>query len=199
MAKKSKSDQAKRSQNRALKAKRREKNLATLAAAREAADRLKKKVRADSLVRFVTEEYEFWLLHGMNFLSSDYEEGIWSPLFPEAYEEGFVPLDRTTTTKRLMEHYLDPETNRLSKTGTKCLAWAALKPSEMFDFVFRIRRSQTHEKKDKSWVESRKPANPSVWVAVHEAMNLVSAGLDAKGNTKDGEFTFPKGEVSPAS
>jgi hypothetical protein len=150
----------------------------------------------DSLENFVSSEYEFWLLHGMNFIASNYEEGVWSPLFPEAYSPGFAALDRTTITKRLMGSYLDPESNRLSEKGTRCLAWVALKPKEMWELVFRIRRSQTHEIQDASWVESRKPANPSVWALVQEAMNLIASGLEAKKLTVGGRFRLPEGALS---
>jgi len=200
---KTKNGQAKRAQARAEKsrkrAKERERVSALESVARAAAAQLQRKKRADSLERFISSEYEFWLLHGMNFLTSNYAEGVWSPLFPEAYETGFDSMDRTTLLKRLSEAHLDPETNRLSETGTRCFAWMALKPKEMWELVFRIRRSQTHELRDKSWVESRKPANPSVWALVYEAMNLVSAGLEAKGQTKDGRFTLPKATADQPS
>jgi hypothetical protein len=194
---KTKSGQAKRAQARADKsrkrARERERISSLEAVARTAAAQLQRKKRADSLEHFVSSEYEFWLLHGMNFLTSNYAEGVWSPLFPDIYETGFDSLDRTTIMKRLSESHLDPETNRLSETGTRCFAWVALKPKEMWELVFRIRRSQTHELRDKSWIESRKPANPSVWSLIYEAMNFVSAGLEAKGRTKDGQFTLPEG------
>lgn len=197
MAKKTKNAQARKAQQRAAKsntrAKKRRDDLATIAAAHEAANRLLRKSKADSQVRFVSEEYEFWLAHGMNFLSSDYTQGLWEPLFPEVYNEGFTAFDRTTIVNRLLDKYLDKATNRLSPVGTKCLAWFSLKPHEMFDFVWRMRRSQPHHHTDKPWVEARKPANPSLWERVHEAMNTVAAGLEAGGQTKDGEFTMPEG------
>ena len=197
VAKKTKNTQNRKAQQRAAKsnarAKKRREELATITAAHEAANRLQQKARADSAERFVTEEYEFWLAHGMNFLSSDYTQGLWEPLFPEAYNDGFTALDRTTIVNRLLGKYLDKDSNRLSPVGTKCLAWFSLKPREMFDFVWRIRRHQPHPHTDKSWVEARKPANPSVWERVHEAMNTVAAGLEARGQTKDGQFTMPEG------
>lgn len=201
MAKKTKNNQAKRAQARAEKSRKRSKDRERVSAlesvARTAAERLQRKKRADSLDTFVANEYEFWLLHGMNFLTSNYSEGIWSPLFPEVYGAGFSSMDRTTLTKRLMEAYLDPETNRLSETGTRCLAWVAMKPKEMWEMVFRIRRSQSHGFQDSPWVESRKPANPSVWSILHEALNFVSAGLEAKKLTVGGQFQLPPIPVQP--
>jgi hypothetical protein len=195
---KSKSSQARKSQQRSEKArsrtKKRRDDLATISAAHSAADRLIKKKRADSLAHFVTDEYEFWLVHGLNFLSSDYNQGLWEPLFPEAYQEGFIALDRTTITRRFMSRYLDTTTNKLSVVGTKCLAWLALKPDEMFELMYRLRKAQPPSDVTPA-MASRRPANPSVWAGVHEAMNLVSAGLDAKGQTKGGQFTLPEGGV----
>lgn len=199
MAKKTKGTQAKRTLNRKVKARKRAKERETdhvnLTAARDAAARLTRKTRTDSFARFA-EEYEFWLLHGMNFLSSSYNDGLWTPLFPEAYAATFVALDRTVIMRRLLTSYLNPETNRLSPTGTRCLAWLGLKPVDMFDFVFRLRRNQTHDKADGGVIESRKPANPSIWAGIHEALNLVSAGLEAQGRTQGGEFTVPEGGLT---
>jgi hypothetical protein len=197
VAKKTKNTQARKAQQRAAKsnarAKKRREELATITAAHEAASKLQRRHRADSEQRFVSDEYEFWLAHGMNFLCSDYTQGVWDPMYPEVYNVGFKALDRTTIVKRLMDRHLDKKTNRINPVGTRCLAWFSLKPREMFNFVWQIRRNQQHHLTDLPWIEAKKPANPSVWEAIHKAMEVVFAGLESGGQIKDGEFTLPEG------
>ncbi len=81
--------------------------------------------------------YDFWLVHGLNFLSSDYDTGVWDPVAPEIYHNRGVT--RTQLYTRVMNRYLDPETNQLSPAGIHCLMWMALKPHEMYPLVWKIK------------------------------------------------------------
>lgn len=48
--------------------------------------------------RFTDDDYMFWIAHGCNYLASDYEEGIWNPLFDEIYEGKLPTVEGLTQT-----------------------------------------------------------------------------------------------------
>jgi hypothetical protein len=128
--------------------------------------------------------YEFWLLHGANFLLSSYDEGLWNPVFPEAYEGKTVT--RTELFKRVIEAHLNTTTNQLSPAGTKTILWCSLKPKEMFALVVRARQF--------AWAKKGNPitqAQPEVWHFFHTVMEEFAKRLDGTGKTKEGKFTLP--------
>jgi hypothetical protein len=137
--------------------------------------------------------YEFWLIHGSNFLLSSYEQGVWSPAFPEIYEGKTVT--RTALFKRVLEAHLDATTNQLSPSGTRTILWCSLKPREMFALVNRAKKFV--------WAAKGDPVaqgNPEVWHFLYTVMGEFLKGLDASGKTKDGKFLLPVeqyGELLP--
>jgi len=153
--------------------------------AREAAQFKTK--RNTSLVHFTTNEktgYEFWLLHGTNYLMSSYEEGLWSPVFPEVYAGKAVT--RTELFKRVLDRHLNTETNQLSPVGTKVILWCSLKPKEMFALVVRARTL--------AWAKKGEPlaqAQPEIWNFLHTVMDEFTKSLDGAGKTEDGKFKLP--------
>lgn len=40
------------------------------------------------------EDHVFWIAHGINFIHSDLDQGIWDPLYPEIYQ-GTLPTPET--------------------------------------------------------------------------------------------------------
>jgi hypothetical protein len=140
-----------------------------------------------SLVHFTTSPktgYEYWLLHGSNYLMSSYESGLWSPMFPEVYVG--KTLTRNELFKRVLEAHLNPETNQLSPAGTKVILWCSLKPKEMFALVVRARTL--------AWAKKGDPlaqAQPEVWHFLHTVMDEFSRSLDKNGNTEGGRFRLP--------
>lgn len=177
-------NKAKKADTRAKKAHARAKDR-QIEKAREAA-RFREK-SASSLAHFTSNPqtgYEFWLLHGLNFLLSSYEEGVWSPAFPEVYTGKAVA--RTVLFRRVLDRCLDPKTNSLTPSGTKSIVWTSLKPKEMFALVFRAKRLA-----GSMGGNSMSPAQPQVWKFLHEVMEEFTRTLDASGKTDEGSITLP--------
>lgn len=153
--------------------------------AREAAKFREKKTT--SLAHFVANTqtgYEFWMLHGTNFLLSSYEDGLWSPMFPEVYAGKTV--SRTELFKRVLNAHLDPKTNQLSPAGTKTIVWCSLKPKEMFALVYRARKL--------AWASGGEPmaqGQPQVWHFLHTVMGEFTKSLNDSGTTQEGKIVLP--------
>lgn len=186
----------KKGNTRAKKSKEKEKDR-QLVRAREAVKFKVKRVTAFSKFAASPEigtgtGYEFWLLHGMNFLLSSYIDGLWTPMFPEIYQGKTVP--RTDVFKRLLKTHLDTTTNLLSPLGTKAILWASLKPPEMHALVLRARRLASDQKKN-----PMTEGQPDVWNFLHEVMGKFSSHLDEQKKTQGGSFQLPEsyGEVLP--
>jgi len=81
--------------------------------------------------------YDFWVVHGINYLSSLYSEGLWDPIAPELYQGVHVSSEKLYTS--IMNRYLDPTTKRLGPTGIHCFMWMAMKPHEMYPLVWKIK------------------------------------------------------------
>jgi len=177
-------NRTKQANNRAKKAKERTRDR-QIERAREAVTFKQKK--ATSLTHFISNPstgYEFWLHHGCNFLLSSYEEGLWSPTFPEVYA-GKV-ITRTEFFKRIMASHFNAGTNQLSPAGTKAILWSSLKPKEMFALVVRARQY--------AWAAKKEPtaqAQPAVWHFLHEVMEKFTEKLDSEKKTDSGSFTIP--------
>lgn len=81
--------------------------------------------------------YDFWVVHGVNYLSSLYSDGLWDPIAPEIYHGGTINSEKLYA--RIMNRYMDSTLNRLSPTGIHCFMWLALKPHEMYPLVWKIK------------------------------------------------------------
>jgi len=137
--------------------------------------------------------YEYWLLHGMNFILSSYEEGIWQPIFPEVYEG--KAITRTDLFARIMDKQFDGKD--LTPAGSKAVIWASLKPKEMFALVTRARQFSWAVQKD-----PLSPGAPEVWGFIHEVMNKFVEKLDDDQKTSDGKINLPAdqyGKILPSA
>ena len=176
-------NRAKQANLRAKKAKERSSDRAGERVRKES---LFKKKKATSLAHFITNPetgYEFWLHHGANFLLSSYEEGLWSPTFPEVYVG--KAISRTELFRRVMAAHFDDATNLLSPAGTRTIIWTSLKPKEMFALVVRARSFAWAKKGD-----PLTPGQPEVWYFLHEVMGKFSEELDSKKKTTSGSLSL---------
>lgn len=182
------------SKDRGKKTRERAKQLKSLAVKKaHKAVQLKKK-HAASLATFKSDPtlgYEFWLVHGANFLLSPYKEGVWSPVYPEIYAGKAV--SRSDLYRRLLDRHLDAKTNRLSNTGTRALVWLAMKPDQMFKIVYRARALARKNGKD-----PHAPGQADVWDLLYTLIeDHFLAYLNANGNTVDGQFTLTDDVTEP--
>jgi hypothetical protein len=184
-------NKAKKANLRAQRANARSKDRA-IARARDAAQfKTKKKDSFDHFVSNPVAGYEFWMLHGTNFLLSSFDSGLWSPIFPEAYAGKSVT--RTEFFKRVLEKHMNQTTNQLSPDGTKAVLWASMKPKEMWDMVYRARKLAFSRGGDP--VEQ---AQPDIWHFLHTVMGEFIRHLDAQKKTEEGRFSLPTEGYGPS-
>lgn len=109
--------------------------------------------------------YAFWVAHGLNYLASDYEQGVWSPLYPEVYTGTVVSANTIFT--RVLNRFLGPD-KHLSEAGIKCVLWASLRPEELFKLVWRTRQyTRLHGG------EPHQALDPHTWTFVQMTGNLM--------------------------
>jgi len=113
------------------------------------------------LAAFSTEDTLFWLAHGVNFLASDYGEGIWDPLLEGIYQGHIVGPD--TIARTVSEKFGINEEGELSDTGFACLAWTAQDQRTVYGFSREALRRVKVKTPDGAIEACREPGNPIVW------------------------------------
>lgn len=109
--------------------------------------------------------YDFWRAHGVNYLASNYDGGLWEPVFPEIYQGSVISSE--VLFRRILTHLTDV-TGRLTETGLKCLLWVSLKPDELHKMVYRV-----HRFVKLNGGEPREPMDPHVWTFLTLTGNLM--------------------------
>jgi len=70
--------------------------------------------------------YGFWACQGINYLASDYDEGVWDPPFPEIYEENGDMLPDPDRVQEYIYKHIDPESPTFSRIGRTLMGfWMA--------------------------------------------------------------------------
>ena len=110
---------------------------------------------------FPDDQYLFWMAHGVNYLLSDYTDGLWSPLFEGIYE-GNVP-SQDDIGLRVMEKYRGVKEWPLEAKAA--LAWVVTERSVMYIYYREILRRLHSAFPDAEDLEERMrlPHNPVVW------------------------------------
>ena len=112
--------------------------------------------------------YDFWVPHVVNYLASNYTDGVWSPVFPEIYD-GTI-LDIQSIRLRVAQAFLDKDKQLISDLGQHCLLWVDLSPKDMYPLVRRVRYSARSEKGN-----PHAPHDPGTWGAVAVLGAVISA------------------------
>ena len=73
--------------------------------------------------QFPDEDWVFWIAHGVNYLVSDYGEGIWKPLFEGIYE-GHLPTPEEVARTILEKFGTETGEEGMSLEGKTALAWS---------------------------------------------------------------------------
>jgi len=112
--------------------------------------------------RFTDDDYLFWIAHGINYLVSNYEEGVWDPLFDGLYE-GRVP-DSGAIERAILKRYPPEGEEPLSPEARPVLACAAQDKSVIFIVSREVERAvRKHDRKCDVRSTARKPKHPAVW------------------------------------
>ena len=79
----------------------------------------------DDMTKMVIKQFEdsgeatWWVANGVNYLRSDYDEGVWSPVFPEIYEDGYeITIE---TIKGYLTQHFNPEDNSWTAEGRRAI------------------------------------------------------------------------------
>ncbi len=101
-------------------------------------------------------EYVFWIAHGLNCLASDYNEGTWTPVFPDLYDDG-VEITEERIGNYLKKHYTE-KGNTWTEEGRRGVGWAGSPATN----VYAIQQKCIAEA-EKNGVDPKKPACGPVW------------------------------------
>jgi hypothetical protein len=84
------------------------------------------------LADFSDQDHLFWVAHGINYIASDYDEGVWKPLFPEVYE-GDLP-EEEALARRVMDTFAADLEQEGASPGKTATAWAVQDKATVFVF-----------------------------------------------------------------
>lgn len=112
----------------------------------------------------------WFLLHGFNYLSSDYSTGEWKPVF-DVYADNFDILGVTAeyVQEHLASNHYDEPTQTWTPKGRLLLAWAGLSPDTMrgirMALLGHLAQQFTVEQAAEELI---KPHHPAVWAFFHD-------------------------------
>lgn len=112
--------------------------------------------------------YEFWLFHGINYLSDN--------PFPGIYKKNQIYRGRIFS--HIMEKHLDAN-GALTERGRECLVWASAKPPELYRAVVYIKTFATKYRR-----KFLLPDDPYVKVAVDATVALMLSITSGWGETE---------------
>ena len=146
--------------------KRRAKVKKELAARRQAAQNHKLKMANPELLRemeaFKADDmgFGFWACHGINFINSSYDDGIWDPVFEEIYE-GALP-DPGDVEAYVYKH-IDPEHPKFTRVGRTLMGYWFSGIAGIYGVA-----KQAESVADLAGEDPREPACGSVWKLFNE-------------------------------
>jgi len=82
--------------------------------------------------RFTDDDQRFWLAHGVNYIVSDYDNGVWQPLFPEIYD-GETPSEEIIA-QRVMDRFEETIKQGGYSDGQAATAWLMQTKQAVFSY-----------------------------------------------------------------
>lgn len=115
----------------------------------------------------------WWVANAINYLASDYDEGIWSPVFPEIYEaEHEITIEKIKTY--LGEHF-NAEDNTWTIEGRRAVGMVMSPVEAVFAFAQKcVVDAQAEE------LDPKAPKCDPVW----KIFNIVKQELDSRMGDK---------------
>lgn len=113
--------------------------------------------------QFSDEQEIWWRCNGVNFIISDHDQGIWTPLFPEIYTEngGTLP-ELSTIAERVVGKY--SEFTEWPLEGKAALGWTIQSRSVIFVYFKEALRRLAARHPDGNAEELCKlPHDPVIW------------------------------------
>lgn len=122
----------------------------------------------DAVPEMTEDEHVFWICHGCNYMASDHEEGVWSPIF-DLYD-GQSPPSPEDIAVTVMHQYADElEGDGWEGTPKAVLAWSVTDMTTTRIYKFEARRRLLERDADAD-IETllTAPHNPVVWGLMNE-------------------------------
>lgn len=115
---------------------------------------------------FSDEQMAFWLCHGANCILSDYDNGVWTPMFEGIYE-GTVPSSGEIT-QAILDKYNAPDVAGIDnwpQEAKSALAWAVSDRNVVYVYYREAHRRLLAAHGGDADIEAlaRAPHNPLVW------------------------------------
>ena len=136
----------------------------------------------ESLTPLGDEDYIFWLCHGANYLASNSETGVWSPVFEDIYS-GSLPEPESVAQKVLGAYQKELEAEgAFGGVPRAVLAWTVTDRSIVTIYKHEaVRRLMEKDPECDAESLARAPHNPTVWTLmdkVKERSLAVGAEMD---------------------
>jgi|SaaInlV_200m_DNA_4_1039719.scaffolds.fasta_scaffold07387_2 hypothetical protein len=114
-----------------------------------------------------------WKAHGVNCILSNYDEGIWDPLFEEIYVgQGTPGPDQDTLAKRVLDKFGADHAD-WPPEARAALAWLINAPN-VIELYFNIAMARLKEAGE-SELDALKPHNSTVWKVFQDLKNEIAA------------------------
>lgn len=111
---------------------------------------------------FSDAQWVFWLAHGVNYLISDYDKGLWTPLFTGIYETPPRLPTPEEIAQGVMGKYHD--TKEWPLEAKAALAWTVSDRKLIFVYYLEsLRRTRGEQPEVDVEALVREPHNPQVW------------------------------------
>lgn len=118
---------------------------------------------------FPDEQMAFWICHGINCILSDYDNGVWSPMFESIYE-GNGPSSPASAeiTQKILDKYNAPSSAGIDnwpQEAKSALAWAVSDRNVVYVYYREAHRRLMAAHGGDADIEgkARAPHNPLVW------------------------------------
>lgn len=112
--------------------------------------------------QFSDDDMLFWICHGINYLVSDYRQGLWKPLFDIIYED---PPPEPDLIVRAVMHEYGEDTEVLE--GKAALAWTLQGREQLYSYareaLRRVKEKNPDCRVDDLENKVREPHNSQVW------------------------------------
>ena len=115
---------------------------------------------------FSVDQMTFWISHGINCILSDYDNGVWTPMFEGIYE-GHLPAS-AEITQTILNKYNAPDSAGIDKwplEAKSALAWAVSDRNVVYVYYREAHRRLMAAHGGDADIEAlaRAPHNPLVW------------------------------------
>lgn len=116
--------------------------------------------------------FGFWACHGMNFINSNYEEGVWDPVFEQIYDGG---LPDPADVEVYVYQHIDPEHPKFTRVGRTLMGYWFSGVAGIYGVA-----KKAEAVADLAGEDPREPACGSVWKLFNDLLGEMDNQLGNK-------------------